>query len=90
MLCGTEEYDVSDFKAHHIEVYTYGSPSDFSRILNWFWIVVSNFSKEEMARLLQFTTGSSQLPPGGFRYLNPTFKITVTNDFSALPVAYTW
>lgn len=34
---------------------------------DWFWVAVSNFSQTEMARLLQFTTGCSQLPHGGFQ-----------------------
>lgn len=35
--------------------------------MSWFWTAVSNFNQTEMARLLQFTTGCSQLPPGGFQ-----------------------
>lgn len=35
--------------------------------IDWFWAAVSNFSQTEMARLLQFTTGCSQLPHGGFQ-----------------------
>lgn len=44
-----------------------GNSAEFRRVLGWFWAAVGNFSKTEMARLLQFTTGCSQLPPGGFQ-----------------------
>lgn len=44
-----------------------GNSPEFRRVLGWFWAAVSNFSQTEMARLLQFTTGCSQLPPGGFQ-----------------------
>ncbi|CAG2174693.1 unnamed protein product [Oppiella nova] len=42
-----------------------------------------------MARLLQFTTGCSQLPPGGFQELNPKFHITSAPTFGVLPTAHT-
>lgn len=64
MLCGTGEYSIADFKAHHI---VNGSSQEFRRVLDWFWAAVSNFSQTEMARLLQFTTGCSQLPHLGFQ-----------------------
>ena len=87
LLCGTEEYSVSDFKANHV---VNGGSADFRRSLEWFWTAVSNFTKEEMARLLQFTTGCSQLPPGGFRELSPRFQITAAPTFGSLPTAHTW
>ena len=34
-------------------------------MLDWFWEAVGRFTPEEMAHLLQFITGSSQLPFGG-------------------------
>lgn len=64
LLCGTGEYSIADFKANHI---VNGSNQEFRRVLDWFWGAVSNFSQTEMARLLQFTTGCSQLPHGGFQ-----------------------
>lgn len=64
LLCGTGEYSISDFRCHHI---INGNSPEFRKVLGWFWTAVSNFSQTEMARLLQFTTGCSQLPPGGFQ-----------------------
>ena len=43
-----------------------------------------------MARLLQFTTGCSRLPPGGFAQLSPHFQISASHTFGNLPTAHTW
>uniref|UniRef100_A0A0K8VHG6 HECT-type E3 ubiquitin transferase n=1 Tax=Bactrocera latifrons TaxID=174628 RepID=A0A0K8VHG6_BACLA len=86
LMCGTGEYSIADFKAHHI---INGNSAEFRRVLAWFWAAVSNFSQTEMARLLQFTTGCSQLPPGGFQELNPQFQITAAPTFGNLPTAHT-
>ncbi|CAB3359356.1 Hypothetical predicted protein [Cloeon dipterum] len=86
LLCGTGEYSIADFRAHHI---INGNTPEFRRILGWFWTAVANFTQEEMARLLQFTTGCSQLPPGGFAELSPRFQITAAPTFGNLPTAHT-
>ncbi|XP_023163866.1 apoptosis-resistant E3 ubiquitin protein ligase 1 isoform X4 [Drosophila hydei] len=86
LMCGTGEYSITDFKSHHI---ANGNSAEFRRVLAWFWAGVSNFSQTEMARLLQFTTGCSQLPPGGFQELNPQFQITAAPTFGNLPTAHT-
>ncbi|XP_043274766.1 apoptosis-resistant E3 ubiquitin protein ligase 1 isoform X2 [Venturia canescens] len=86
LLCGTGEYSVADLRAHHI---VNGSSPEFLRVLDWYWTAVSNFTQEEMARLLQFTTGCSQLPPGGFQQLSPRFQITAAPTFANLPTAHT-
>ncbi|XP_057672258.1 apoptosis-resistant E3 ubiquitin protein ligase 1 isoform X1 [Diorhabda carinulata] len=86
LLCGTGQYSIADFKAHHV---VNGNSTEFRRIVGWFWAAVGNFTQEEMARLLQFTTGCSQLPPGGFRELTPRFQITAAPTFGNLPTAHT-
>ncbi|KAG8037554.1 hypothetical protein G9C98_005764 [Cotesia typhae] len=86
LLCGTGEYSVADLRAHHV---VNGSSPEFLRVLDWFWTAISNFTQEEMARLLQFTTGCSQLPPGGFQQLSPRFQITAAPTFANLPTAHT-
>lgn len=61
------------------------------QFLEWFWAIVASFTDEQMARLLQFTTGSSQLPPGGFNDLDPKFTISFTSySTNSLPTAHTW
>ncbi|VEN39898.1 unnamed protein product [Callosobruchus maculatus] len=86
LLCGTGQYNLADFRAHHV---VNGNSAEFRRVVGWFWAAVGNFTQEEMARLLQFTTGCSQLPPGGFRELTPRFQITAAPTFGNLPTAHT-
>uniref|UniRef100_A0A2A4K2U1 HECT-type E3 ubiquitin transferase n=1 Tax=Heliothis virescens TaxID=7102 RepID=A0A2A4K2U1_HELVI len=86
LVCGTGEVSVADWRAHAL---VSGSGRDWERVLGWLWAALANFSTEERARLLQFTTGCSQLPPGGFQELNPRFQITAAPNFGALPTAHT-
>lgn len=74
-------------KAHHAAI---GSSPEFQKVLSWFWTAVTNFGSEEMSRLLQFTTGSSQLPPGGLAELSPKLQIAASPCFATLPTAHTW
>ncbi|XP_049868280.1 apoptosis-resistant E3 ubiquitin protein ligase 1 isoform X2 [Pectinophora gossypiella] len=86
LVCGTGEVSVADWRAHAL---VSGAGRDWERLLAWFWAALANLSTEERARLLQFTTGCSQLPPGGFQELNPRFQITAAPTFGALPTAHT-
>lgn len=86
LVCGTGEVSVADWRAHAL---VNGGGRDFERVLSWFWAAITNFSTEERARLLQFTTGCSQLPPGGFQELTPRFQLTAAPTFGALPTAHT-
>ncbi len=61
-----------------------------SQVLDWFWTIVSGYTREQMGRLLQFTTGCSQLPPGGFAELSPKFQLTAAPTYGNLPTAHTW
>ena len=87
LVCGQSEYTVSELKAHHAPI---GSSSEFKKVLSWFWTAVTNFGPEEMSRLLQFITGSSQLPPGGLAELSPKLQISASPSFGILPTAHTW
>uniref|UniRef100_A0A3B5LTY4 HECT-type E3 ubiquitin transferase n=2 Tax=Xiphophorus couchianus TaxID=32473 RepID=A0A3B5LTY4_9TELE len=87
LMCGTGNINVQDFKAHAVIVG--GSWHFREKVMKWFWAVVSSFTQEELARLLQFTTGSSQLPPGGFNTLCPSFQIIAAPTHSTLPTAHT-
>ncbi|RQM28232.1 hypothetical protein B5M09_010014 [Aphanomyces astaci] len=65
VLCGVPDIDVADWRAS-----SQCSP-DLARspVLGWFWDIVSDFSAEDKARLLQFATGSSRTPVQGFKAL---------------------
>lgn len=64
VLCGVPSIDIEDWKAH-----TQVSDDFPPDLLDWFWEIVSDFTDEERARLLQFTTGSSRVPVQGFKAL---------------------
>ncbi|XP_041982251.1 apoptosis-resistant E3 ubiquitin protein ligase 1 isoform X2 [Aricia agestis] len=86
LACGSGEVCVSDWRAHALVV---GAGREWERRVGWLWAALHSFSADERARLLQFTTGCSQLPPGGFKELNPRFQITAAPTFGALPTAHT-
>nr|XP_037870320.1 apoptosis-resistant E3 ubiquitin protein ligase 1 isoform X2 [Bombyx mori] len=86
LVCGTGEACAADWRAHALVC---GAGRDWERLVGWFWAALSNFSTEERARLLQFTTGCSQLPPGGFQELNPRFQLSPAPTSGALPTAHT-
>ncbi|GAB6024585.1 hypothetical protein CHUAL_009733 [Chamberlinius hualienensis] len=86
LMCGTGQYSVADFRANHS---VSGSSYEFRKVLNWFWTAVSNFTEAEMARLLQFITGCSQLPANGFSELSPRIQIVAAPTYGTLPTAHT-
>ncbi len=87
LMCGMDTVSFDDLKEHAL---VSGSNQGFLQVLSWFWVVVSSFTQEEMAKLLQFVTGCSQLPPEGFRELSPRFTITSAPTRGRLPTAHTW
>ena len=89
LLCGIREYSLSDLKQNHTVVGGILSAGPSRKMLNWFWVTIENFTTEQMARLVQFTTGSSQLPHGGFAELKPIFQIMGSGDKNSLPTAHT-
>ncbi|OTF77090.1 ubiquitin protein ligase-like protein, partial [Euroglyphus maynei] len=86
LVCGATNYSLSDLRLNYIVT---GATYDFQKVVDWFWRSLANFSDEEFARLLQFTTGCSILPPGGFSELNPRFQITSSLTYGTLPTAHT-
>ncbi|MED6291194.1 E3 ubiquitin-protein ligase [Characodon lateralis] len=66
LLSGMPEIDVEDWCTN--TEYTSGyDPED--PVIQWFWEVVRSLTQEEHVLLLQFVTGSSRVPHGGFAYL---------------------
>lgn len=64
LICGIPEIDLQDWKSNTIYV---GERED--RVTTWFWNTVEDFTNEQKARLLQFTTGSARVPVQGFKAL---------------------
>lgn len=65
LISGLPEIDFDDLKANA----EYIGYSPASPVILWFWEVVNGFSKEDMARFLQFVTGTSKVPLEGFKAL---------------------
>ncbi|KAG6513969.1 E3 ubiquitin-protein ligase UPL1-like isoform X1 [Zingiber officinale] len=65
LLSGLPEIDLDDLQANT----EYTGYSAASTVIQWFWEVVKSFNKEDMARLLQFVTGTSKVPLEGFKAL---------------------
>jgi len=87
MVCGIENVDVDDWEKH--TQYDNGFTPDH-QVVRWFWEVVRDMDQTTRANLLSFTTGSSQVPSGGFRFLQPELftiqKVAVEDRF---PEAHT-
>ncbi|KAG9144122.1 hypothetical protein Leryth_013768 [Lithospermum erythrorhizon] len=65
LISGLPEINLDDLVANA----EYTGYTAASSVVQWFWEVVRGFSKEDMARLLQFVTGTSKVPLEGFKAL---------------------
>ncbi|KAE9358421.1 hypothetical protein PR003_g1288 [Phytophthora rubi] len=65
LLCGSDEIDVDDWERNA----KYSEDLHNHRALKWFWELVREMPNEYRRRLLQFSTGSSRVPLGGFSAL---------------------
>ncbi|XP_053106891.1 E3 ubiquitin-protein ligase HACE1 isoform X3 [Hemicordylus capensis] len=66
LLSGMPEIDVSDWIKN--TEYTSGYERD-DPVIQWFWEIVQELTQEERVLLLQFVTGSSRVPHGGFAHI---------------------
>jgi len=89
LMCGKSTFDIEDLKRNHVVTESGMGEPLVRKLVSWFWTGVEGMSVEERGRLLQFTTGSSLLPTGGFKDLRPAFRITITNTTAHLPIAHT-
>merc|ERR1711871_438173 len=65
LISGMPTIDLNDLKAN--TVYHNYHASD--RSIQWFWQALKSFNEEELAKFLQFVTGTSKVPLGGFKAL---------------------
>ncbi|RLN68836.1 hypothetical protein BBJ28_00002716 [Nothophytophthora sp. Chile5] len=90
-LCGLPTLNVTDWQAnsrvrHSVaDDDTAGIEHD-CEVVQWFWDVVGNFTDEQRARLLQFTTGSSRVPVEGFKALTSASGIVHTFTLQLVPL----
>ena len=91
LLSGVPSIDAEDWKKNTIlNGYDETSPT-----ILWFWEIVFEFDQNKRATLLQFATGTSRIPIGGFANLpgfeGPTkFTILHSPNTALLPTASTW
>merc|ERR1712146_713862 len=92
-MCGSTDIDIEDWRAN--TQYT-GDYSDSSTVIGWWWEALAELSPEEKQTLLQFATGTSIVPIGGFKELQSvpgkSCKFTIAVDPAAssiLPRAHT-
>ena len=90
IISGTPDYDMVDLK-QNTEYQGYFASS---KVIQWFWEIVHEFSKEDKARLIQFVTGTSKVPLEGFKGLQGVsgpqkFQIVKAYNTELLPCAHT-
>jgi len=92
LISGLPDIDLEDLYKH-TEYHGYTASSAPVR---WFWEVIRSLSKEELAKFLQFVTGTSKVPLEGFKALKgmqgvQLFQIHTTElkSPSMLPAAHT-
>eukprot|EP00300_Choanocystis_sp_HF-7_P023139 c23004_g1_i1.p1 GENE.c23004_g1_i1~~c23004_g1_i1.p1 ORF type:complete len:331 (-),score=79.70 c23004_g1_i1:16-918(-) len=91
LIGGIDSIDVDDWELNTI----YRAPySKKHKVIKWFWAVVRAMSHEQRSRLLQFATGTSKVPIGGFKELygsngQQCFCIDILNDATAFPRSHT-
>jgi len=93
LMCGQVDIDCVDWRAH--TQYT-GDYNNDSQVVQWWWEAISALSPEEKQVLLQFATGTSIVPVGGFKELQSvpgkSCKFTIAVDPTGnciLPRAHT-
>lgn len=87
-MSGLDTVNDEDLKLH--ANVSQGGGARFQQVVSWFWVLVKSLTQEERSRLLQFVTGSSQVPAGGFKELCPPFHIIPAPTHGVLPIAHTW
>jgi E3 ubiquitin-protein ligase NEDD4 len=90
LLGGLKEIDTEDWQ-RHTEYKRYRATD---KQIQWFWQVVQDYDAEKRMRLLQFVTGTSRLPIGGFRELHGSdgprrFTVERTGSVDSLPKSHT-
>jgi len=92
MISGLPDVDVLDLRAN---CEYHGGYSATSQVVLWFWEILIAMDREQRALLLQFVTGTSKVPVGGFGELQAIsgrqkFQIhKAYGDTDRLPTAHT-
>ena len=87
LICGVTTYDIKEWRDNYDVCST--DKRVLPTLLSWFWTLAESLPEAGRARIVQFTTGSGQLPPGGFASLSPKFQIGLSPSGHKLPTAHT-
>ncbi|CCX35455.1 protein of unknown function [Taphrina deformans PYCC 5710] len=90
LIGGIADMDVDDWKKHT----DYRGYTETDEIIQMFFKLVTSWDNEKRARLLQFATGTSRIPIGGFKDLQGSdgprrFTIEKAGEVTQLPKAHT-
>lgn len=92
LISGLPDINIDDlYNNTEYKQYSRSSPQ-----IQWFWRALRSFEKEDVAKFLQFVTGTSKVPLQGFAHLegmNGAQKFTIHLDSRSsdrLPCAHTW
>jgi E3 ubiquitin-protein ligase NEDD4 len=70
LMCGLPTINIEDWKLHTLYTGEFDGTHGDNQWCDWFWEIIENdFDQETRARLLQFVTGTSGVPSGGFAVL---------------------
>eukprot|EP01089_Gocevia_fonbrunei_P001597 TRINITY_DN11483_c0_g1_i1.p1 TRINITY_DN11483_c0_g1~~TRINITY_DN11483_c0_g1_i1.p1 ORF type:complete len:566 (-),score=107.19 TRINITY_DN11483_c0_g1_i1:48-1640(-) len=87
MICGSSEVDIENWKTHTVLV---AFSSETKKRAEWFWEIIGEFDNQTRVQVLQFVTGSGQVPLS-FEHLFPPFTIAFTRGLrdDSLPYGHT-
>ena len=89
IICGVPIIDVKDMRQY--SRYTFPFTADHP-VVERFFAVIRHWSRDDLAKLLLFVTGSSQMPIGGFKAFKDSgmsFTLAPGGDHDRLPAAHT-
>ena len=66
VLCGSPKIDLDDWRENTVYLKPY---NEGHKIIKQFWTVMEQYDQEALGRVLQFSTGTSRVPLGGFKHL---------------------
>lgn len=69
LMCGLPHIDLADWQRHTDYTGEFERRAGNHKIVKWFWEVMGGFETEQLARVLQFVTGTSGVPSQGFAVL---------------------
>lgn len=64
LVCGNHDFDIADLKQH--TTYDGGYTAE-TRVVRWFWEVMTTWPEAKQRQMLTFVTGSDRVPIGGLR-----------------------